>query len=77
MIYGTNEEIAAKFNSKESIVAFSRLRHDILQKRKEKLQHFFDFVLEKCMNSERIVKQGNSYESVVTDIMNFIETEDI
>jgi hypothetical protein len=74
---GTNKQIAAKFDSKEAIVAYSRVQHEKLHDRKEKLQRFFDFVLEKCMNSELIVKRGKSYESVVADIMNFIETEDI
>lgn len=73
----TNEQIAAKFDSKEAIVAYSRIQHAIVHDRKEKLQRFFDFTLEKCMNSEYIVKEGKSYESVVRDILDFIETEDI
>jgi len=73
----TNEQIAAKFDSKEAIVAYSRIQHAKLHDRKEKLQRFFDFTLEKCMNSEYIVKEGKSYESVVRDILDFIETEDI
>lgn len=73
----TNEQIAAKFDSKEAIVAYSKIQHAKLHDRKEKLQRFFDFVLTKCMNSEAIVIQGKSYESVVKDILDFIETEDI
>lgn len=73
----TNEQIAAKFDSKEAIVAYSKVQHAKLHDRKQKLQRFFDFVLEKCMNSELIVKEGKSYESAVKDIMDFIETEDI
>lgn len=73
----TNEQIAAKFDSKEAIVAYSRIQHAIVHDHKEKLQRFFDFTLGKCMNSEYIVKEGKSYESVVRDILDFIETEDI
>lgn len=73
----TNEQIAARFDSKEAIVAYSKIQHAKLHDRKEKLQRFFDFVLAKCMNSELIVKEGKSYESVVRDILDFIETEDI